>query len=179
MASERNSPERFKKIVHKHTNTIKAIAANFYVPNTYQFNELVTDLTTHLWLLYRDVLPEKEIYAENALVYSVLRNKALNIVRNEQRYQKHFIYNIDLSELSDNPDSLDSLDTPEHHPDTEQFYRLITRLDEKDQEMIYMYLDGIPIKEIADLNNKSLLHTYQHLHYLRKKLRTMNKTNHK
>lgn len=173
MASERNSPERFKKIVHKHTNTIKAIAANFYAPDTYQFNELVTDLTTHLWLLYRDVLPEKEIHAENALVYSVLRNKAINIVRDEQRYQKHFIYNTDLSELSDSPD------TPEHHPDTEQFYRLITRLDEKDQEMIYMYLDGIPIKEIADLNNKSLLHTYQHLHYLRKKLRTMNKTNHK
>ena len=168
METGKNSLKRFKKIAHKNADTIKLVASNFYSPDSYHFRALLTDLTTHLWLTVRNLDPGTRIYNEQAWVYAILYRKALNIVRDEQRHQKHLIYNADLSNLPDKQEQ-------EHDPDTEQLYSLINCLDDKDKELITMYLDGIPIKAIAALNGKTLLQTQQHLLYLRKKLRKLNK----
>lgn len=160
--------KRFKEIAHRNDDTIKLIASNFYSPESYHFRALLTDLTTHLWLSVRNLDPDTRIYNEQAWVYAILFRKALSIVRDERRYQKHFIYNADFSNLPDRQEQ-------ELDPDTERLYSLINCLDDEDKEQLTMYLDGIPIKAIAALNGKTVLQTQQHLLYLRKKLRKLNK----
>lgn len=165
MEENHDTLERFKEITHRHAGTIKLIAANFYVPDSYSFHSLVTDLTTHLWLSVRKQDPGVTIRHEQAWVYTILYRKALNIVRNEQSYQKHLVYGADLASFPDNSDS---------DPATGRLYQLINLLSEEEQEQITMYLDGIPVKSIAAIKGQSILQTHQHLLYLRKKLRKLN-----
>ena len=127
MEENRDTLKRFKEIAHRHAGTIKLIAANFYVSDSYSFHALVTDLTTHLWLTVCKLDPSVTIRHEQAWVYTLLYHKALNIVRNEQSYQKHLVYGADLANFPDNTDS---------DPVTSRFYQLINLFSEEEQVMI-------------------------------------------
>ena len=162
-----NTLERFKELFHQNADTIKLIAANFYAPDSFLFRSLTTDLTTHLWLTLRDMDTDSPIQHEQVWIYNILYNKALNLVRSEQHYQQHFIYHADLTSIPD---------IQERHPQTEQLYRLINRLNDRDKKLITMHLDGIPLQEIAAVEGKTTLQIHQHLLYLRKKLRKLNNT---
>jgi len=167
MPSGNSTLERFMDVIHQNAKTIKLIAANFYAPNSFLFRSLTTDLTTHLWLTIRNMDSNNPTLHEQVWIYSILYNKALNLVRNEQRYQQHFIYHADLSQIPD---------IQERHPQTEQLYQLINRLNDRDKRLITMHLDGIPLQEIAAVEGKTTLQIQQHLLYLRKKLRKLNNT---
>ena len=165
--SHKPTVEEFITLYHTHEHLIKKISSFFCAGNDYSYRAMVCDLTTHLWLTIRDMDSNNPTLHEQVWIYSILYNKALNLVRNEQRYQQHFIYHADLSQIPD---------IQERHPQTEQLYQLINRLNDRDKRLITMHLDGIPLQEIAAVEGKTTLQIQQHLLYLRKKLRKLNNT---
>ncbi len=166
MAIDSNTYKRFKAIVHKYERTIKVISLHFYCPGTYNFHALQCDLTTYLWLISRTLPPDSHALESQAWVHTTLYHKALNLVRDEQRYQKKLDYNADLSTLADEENG---------NPYVTRLRHLIDRLDEQDQFIILLYLDRVPVKKIARLIGKTTSRTYQILNNIEDKLCNLNK----
>lgn len=166
MAIDRVTYKRFKAIVHKYEHTIKVISLHFYSPDSYNFHALQCDLTTYLWQVSRSLPPDSHALQSQARVYTTLYHKAVNLVRDEQRYQKKLDYNANLSNL---------IDEENGNPNVSRLYHLINQLEKQEQLIILMYLDRIPVKKIAQLIGKSTSRTYQILNDIKDKLCEFNK----
>ena len=166
MAFDSDTYKRFKAIIHKYEHTIKVISLHFYCPDSYNFRALQCDLSTYLWLLYRTLPPDSNALESQAWVHTTLYYKAVNLVRDEQRYQKKLDYDADLSTLADDDNG---------NPYVTRLRQLIDQLDQQDQTIILMYLDRIPVKKIAHLIRKTTSRTYQILNDIVDKLSELNK----
>ena len=167
MTDEQYCWEQFTAMVRRHEKTIHKIGALHYAPGSYGYSEMVCDLTTHLWLAYRD-LPEGTVNRdEEAWVFTVVYRKALNLARNEHRRQQHFVYGADLTGLAD---------TDDRDPYVDRFYHLVERLDSADQELITMYLDGKSTKELAKSLNTRQLTVQRRIAKIRETIEKLNKT---
>lgn len=165
MTARKNNQERFSTIVHRYENMVKNIGANFYHPDTYLFRQIIVDLTTYLWLVFRNLPPGAVIHNEKAWIYTILYRKALNLVRSEKRYQQHLVYGSDLTTLPDNGSQ---------DPMVGKLYNAIDKLNDSDRELILMYIDQIPIKEIAIHYDKSQHHVRRRIEKIKKTLRNIN-----
>lgn len=165
MSSQKNDSKRFAALVRKHEKTIQKISASYYVLGSYSYHELANDLTTYLWQVFRDLPAETVIDDENAWVFVVLSRHARDLVRNERTYQSKLVYGANLTGLAD--DSATS-------SDISRLYRLIKELDKDDREEILMYIDKVPIKQIAVARGKKYLNTYRNIARIRKKLSKLN-----
>lgn len=165
MTARQDQQERFSTIVHRYETMVKNIGANFYHPDTYLFRQIIVDLTTYLWLVFRDLPPDTVIRNEKAWIYTILYREALNLVRNEKRYQQHLVYDSDLTTLPDNGDQ---------DPMVSRLYNAIDKLNDSDRELILMYIDQIPIKEIASHYNKSQHHVRRRIEKIKRTLRDIN-----
>lgn len=165
MTERQDQQERFSTIVHRYENMVKNIGANFYHPDTYLFRQIVVDLTTYLWLVFRNLPPGAVIHNEKAWIYTILYRKALNLVRSEKRYQQHLVYGSDLTTLPDNGSQ---------DPMVSRLYNAIDKLNDSDRELILMYIDQIPIKEIAIHYDKSQHHVRRRIEKIKKTLRNIN-----
>ncbi|MBR1835134.1 MAG: sigma-70 family RNA polymerase sigma factor [Bacteroidales bacterium] len=165
METHNNTLEHFTAIVRQNEKLIKSIAAHFEEPDSLNFHQLTTDLATHLWLIFRD-LPDTTLLDSRAWVYTTLYRKAINITRDEDRYQKHFVYGLDLTNLPEDHTSPDPLVPHLQH--------LINQLDDRDRETILMFIDGLSIDEIAAHLHKTKSQTYNRLHAIRNRLRRLN-----
>ena len=161
-----NSYAQFKAIVSKYENTFKVISSHFYYHGTYNQRALMCDLVTYLWGVSRSLPPNSEHLDNHAWVYTILYRKAINLVRDEQRYQNHLNYGDDLSSLVDE----ESCD-----PVVIRLHQLIDRLDSQNRLIVHMYLDHIPVKVIARRIGKSTSRIYQILDEIQDKLRELNK----
>lgn len=166
MTGHDDSRELFDAIVRRHEGTIKKIGALFYMPGSYHYDELVCDLTTYLWLVFYNLPRGIVISHEHAWVYSILYRKALNIIRDEDRRQAHFDYTANLTNHA-NPDDTEDLYS--------KLYKLISHLDDYDQELIMMYIDHNSVKDIAAIMGKSYLHTLRRINKIKTKLHQLNK----
>lgn len=133
-------------MVRRYEYTLKRVAGYFYPQGGHQYNTLLCDLTTHLW----DVLCKKpddiQGQEEQAWVNAVLYNKARNLVRNAQLHYSHIEYREDLPELADESTE---------NPLVTRLYELVERLDVEDKQLVMMYLDHTPFKEMSRILGKS------------------------
>ena len=166
MHNDGNNYSRFTSIVRQYEPLIKRIAAHFYVPESYAFRALQSDLVTHLWLLVRDTAPDTALHNQQAWLYTALYHKAFNIVRDENRRQKHLVYGLDLTHLPDDP---------QPDPHVARLHHLINQLPDSDRTIILMHIDGLSINEIAAFLGKTKSQTYSLLHSIRNKLRRLNR----
>lgn len=166
MTGQDDSRERFDAIVRRHESTITKIGALIYMPGSYHYDELVCDLTTYLWIVFRNLPPDTVIHNEHAWVYRILYRKALNIIRDEDRRQAHFDYTANITNHA-TPDDTEDLYS--------KLYKLISHLDDYDQELIMMYIDHNSVKDIAAIMGKSYLHTLRRINKIKTKLHQLNK----
>ena|GEM_PF-2979171 len=159
-----NDYSRFTTIVRQCEPLVKSIAAHFYAPGNYSFHALQVDLITYLWLLFRDRPSTTDILNKRAWIYTVIYHKALNMIRDEQRYQDRLVYGADLSDL---PDDV------QPNPQVDLLHSLINQLNESDRTVILMHIDGLSIDEIAEYLHKTKSQTYSRLHSIRNKLRRL------
>ena len=166
MMEHDSSYKRFQTLVRKHELTIKKKCGLFHPSGSYGYKSMVCDLTTYLWLVYRDLPPNKKIHNEEAWVFVVLLRKANNLYRNEKRYQDHLTAELVLNDMD--------IPQPERDPMVERLYSLIRHLDDDEQEMILLYLDHYNMVQIAEITNQSYLNTVRRKGRIRKKLRLLN-----
>ena len=139
MTTEEHNWEQFTAMVRRYKDTVQRIARIFYPPDTYRFKALECDLTTYLWMDYRQLPEDAVIHDERAWINTIVYRRASIFVRDEQSYQSQLVYDADLSNVADT-------DTDPH---VTRMYRLIDRLDSEDQDVVTMYIGKIPIRDIA------------------------------
>ncbi len=162
-----HSYERFVATVGEHEDTIRMVAAGFFVPGSYLFNEMVCDLTTFLWLVYRDMPADAVVFRERRWVYSVLHRHALNRIRDDARYQQRLVYGADLIGLAGDE---------EVDPLVRRMYCLVAHLDDDgDRNLINMYLANVSVEEIADKTGRSKAYVYRRIKKIVGKLQRLDK----
>ena len=164
MATDNENREQFIALVRKHESTIRRIVGSFYPLGSYQYNELVCDLSTSLWLVWRDLPSDFAFDNERAWVFVILHRHALDIVRNENGRQRRLLYGVDLSGIADNTE-------PDYYPN--RLYRLIDQLDDPDRELILMYADNVPVKQIALSKDMSYRKALRRIERIRTHLRKL------
>lgn len=160
-SNEDHSYERFEALVAKHKKTISQVAVAFHSPGSYLFNELVCDLITHLWLVWRDMPTDLVVIRERKWIYTILYRHALNLTRNEMRHQQHYVYDADLSYLTD---------TDTGDPLVNRLYHLIAKLGDDDRDLIMRYIAKVPVRQLAKEQGKSERAIYQHIAKIRSEL---------
>lgn len=165
MSSVEDRFDCFKALVRKHEGTIRRISASFYPVGSYDYQELVCDLTTYLWQVFRQLPPDTVINDEHAWVFVILHSRALNLVRAEKGRRSQLVYDADLTSLVDDAVS---------PPYVGRLYRLIAQLDDEDREIILMYVDNVPIKQIALNKDMSYLKAYRRIVRIQNKLCELN-----
>ena len=152
-------------VVSKHEDVIRLVVSGFYPPGCYLFNEMVCDLTTFLWLLYRDMPADAVVFREQKWVYSVLHRHALNRIRDDARYQQRFVYGVDLTGMPGD-EGVDPL--------VKRLYYLVSHIDDDDdRELIMMYLACEPVKNIALYRGRSETYIYRRIKKICYKLRQL------
>lgn len=157
--------KRFKTLIRRHMKTIIRVARVFYAPNSYLFHELVCDLITYLWQVYRKLKSDVVIVNEERWIHKVLYHYALNITRNEACYQQHYVYGADLTDLAD---------TDTGNPLVSRLYLLIARLPAKDRKLVMQYIAKTPVEQMAEERGMSVMTIYRHLSRICDELRRMN-----
>ena len=165
MSKEKYTFEQFTALVRKHEETINRLSAYFYMPNSYLFYEMRTFLTTYLWEVYSQLPTDVVIFNEKGWVFTILYRQAVKHARDERHYQSHLVYGADLSGYVDNDDA---------DPRVTRLYHLIGRLDEEDRDIITMYLDRVPVAQIARTQGKSTIYIYRRIKKIVEILRRLN-----
>lgn len=164
MRTDRHSMKRFTAVVRSNEDAIKRIGALFYPPDTYCYKALVSDLTTYLWLVYRDLPEGFVIHNECAWIFTVLYRHASSLVRQERNRQARLVYDADITNIAD-------VDT---NQSLTRLYRLIDKLEGEDEEIITLYLGKVPVREIAARYDMSPLKIYRRINSIGIKLRRLN-----
>lgn len=167
MTDEEYRYDQFTSLVRRNEKTIQKIGAVHCKPYSYNYDEMVCDLITHLWLVYRSLPDGGGIRDEEAWVFTIAYRYALKLIRDEGRRQQHFVYGADLTVLAD---------TDGRDPYVDKFYHIVGQLDETDQELITMYIDGRTTKELAKSRNTRRLTIQRRIAKIRDTIIEINKT---
>ena len=76
----------------------------------------------------------------------MLHNKANNLVRNAQTHYSHISYRANLP---------DQADESTENPLVTRLYELVEKLEEKDRQLVMLYLDSTPFKEMSMILGQS------------------------
>lgn len=152
MTAEEDSYGRFVAMHRKYRRIIELVGKMFYPADSFRYREMVCDLTTYLWQVCCG-LPDGTVFDnEEAWAYTVLHREAARLARAESDHQSHFYYEADLSEMvyDDGGD-----------PIVRRMYRLIDRLGRDDRNIVMMYLDRVPVRQIAFGMGKNQRYIYR------------------
>ncbi len=160
---------QFMELVRKHEFILKVVAYGYYPQGGYQYKSLLCDLTTYFWQVHRHKPADMSEEEERAWMFVVLRNKARNLVRNEQLHNDLIEYSATLPNVAEESGS----------PLIERLYELIDMLDRSDRAVLDEYLKQRSIAEIAESLGKSEAYVYRKLSKIRKRLCELNKKTYK
>ena len=120
MHNDESTKQKYLVLANKYKRTIKMVARRYYPHGDYMFESMLCDLTTHLWEMHPLLpqnLPDEE---ERVWIYTMLNNKARNMVRDEQ---------LRLSRIEYCDTMPDVAEEDEGSRLVERLYRLIDELD--------------------------------------------------
>lgn len=146
---------------HKYENTIKGVACNYCPHGGYLFHSLICDLTTHLWQVYPLLPPGVDEHDEAAWVFTVLNNKARNLLRNERLHHSLIEYRDSLPDVAAEEEEVNL---------TTILYEYIASLDDSDKKVLEMYLKSEPLAEIGKALGGSNQRATRRLNKIRQKL---------
>ena len=164
MSIDESLINQYIALARKYEDTAKMVARRFCHGDIYEYESLLCSLTTHLWKVYLQLPADLNDSEERAWVYSVLRNKACELIRQEQRRNSHIEYREQLPDIAEEDDG-DCI---------KRLYELIEMLDSDDQEVLAMYLDGKTMAEMGRALGGSEQRAIRRMKKIREKLRELN-----
>jgi RNA polymerase sigma factor (sigma-70 family) len=156
---------QYFELARKYENTAKMVAGRYHPHGGYPYKSLLCDLITHLWEIYPRLPQNLSDHDEQAWIYTVLSNKARNLVRNEQLHLSKIEYCDTLPDVAEEDEDSNL---------TKRLYRLIDELDPDDQRILDMYFEGKTMEEIGQTLGGSDQRAIRRLNKIRKKLRELN-----
>ena len=122
-------------------------------------NDLFQDIAYNLWVSFPKL---RDSDSGNSWVYGV----ALNVVRMHHRSRRCLPDFVDIDNTM-----IEKLVDAGKDELIETLYRLIDRLDKDDKDLLFLYIDGVPQKEIANIYHISEANVNQKINRLKKKLK--------
>lgn len=135
--------ENFLMMLHQCEGTIFRICYLFSDRCSESISDLYQEIAYNLWMHYPEFRGQS---AENTWVYRV----ALNTVRQLYRKRRKVPVFVQFD-----PEAFENYVDDSSNSLLERLYELIDRLSPKEKELIFLYLDGVPIKEITTLTKCS------------------------
>lgn len=155
------SEHEFMEMLHQCRGVLLKVCMAFTDRKTESIRDLYQDIVYNLWLGY----PE---FQGRSSVKTWAFGVAMNTVKMRHRYRKRQPRFVEWDEVQ-----LERVADTGGDPMVEDLYRLIDRLDEKDRELLLLYLDGVPQKDIAQIFHRTETVINQKISRLKKKLKRM------
>lgn len=136
-----NKDIAFQKIYTQYNKLIYGIAFGI-LKNKEDAEDIVQIFFSKLYTIEKDKLPREKIAS---WIYTVIKNEAISLLRKKKdHFDIETIY-----EIEDKDNEINNL------IDKEEFNKLISKLDDKEREIITLkIIAGLPFEEIAKLLNK-------------------------
>jgi len=159
----------FEQFFRRNETTLRKVAGHFYRFGTYSYHALFATLVEHLWNLYRALPEDETIDHESQWVGVVMFRRALNCYRDSLNSRRRLPIDtgVDITALPDIDDA---------NPYIPRLYELLAHLDDDDRDFIYLYLDRIPLRDIARMQRTSYLAANRRLHRIERKLKRLDET---
>lgn len=136
-----NKDIAFQKIYTQYKKLIYGIAFGI-LKNKEDAEDIVQIFFSKLYTIEKDKLPREKIAS---WIYTVIKNEAISLLRKKK---EHFDIET-IYEIEDKDNEINNL------IDKEEFNKLISKLDDKEREIITLkIIAGLPFEEIAKLLNK-------------------------
>lgn len=164
-----NEQERaFEAYFRQNENTLCRVAAHFYRPGTYRYIDLFSVLAEHLWCIFRGRDTAEPIRDESRWVGVAMFRRALDYYESALRSERRLPLDtsVDLASLL--------VANEEENPLIARLYYLLAHLKDDYHEFIYLYLDRVPLPEIARMLNVSYLAANRRLHRIERELCRLN-----
>ena len=148
------------KVVTKKDPDAFAKLYDFYIEPIYRFvffklsnREDAEDIASEVFLKTWDYLiadAGREVNSFRQLVYTIARNRVIDVYRERARRQE-----CSIEVVKDIPAADNVMDKLENYQSTEQLLANIKKLKAEYQEVIQLrYMEGLPVKDIAAILNK-------------------------
>ena len=164
MVADESLKSQYANLARKYEDTAKTVASHYCPYGGYVYRSLLCSLITFLWEVGSKLPPDLTDTEEQAWVYSVLNNKAHNLIRDEQVHHNRMEYRETLPEMADEEDDVY----------LKRLYDLIEMLDDGDRDVLYMYLDGKTMAEIGKVLGGSEQRALRRMKKIRAKLCELN-----
>lgn len=159
----------FEQFFRRNETTLCKVAGHFYRFGTYSYEDLFATLAEHLLNFFRTLPEGKTIDYESQWVGVVMFRCALNSYRDHINSSRRIPIDTDVD-----INALPAVD--DANPYIARLYELLAHLDDDDRDFIYLYLDRIPLKDIALMQQTSYLAANRRLHRIERTLKRLDET---
>lgn len=152
----------FLKMLHDSEAIIFRVCLMFTDRHTEEINDLYQEIVLNAWDGYRRFRGRSSV---TTWIYRVALNTAVNRARSARR--EHLTTGLDESICNNLAESADN-------ELVERLYELIDRLEADDKKLIYLYLDSVPIRQIAHIVGRPTSTVKKHLKRIKQELIKLN-----
>ncbi len=152
----------FLKMLHDSEAIIFRVCLMFTSRHTEEMNDLYQEIVLNAWDGYRRFRSKSSF---TTWIYRVALNTAVNCVRSTRR--KPLITVLDESIYNNLAESAGDVLV-------ERLYELIDRLGAEDKKLIFLYLDSVPIRQIAQIAGRPESTVKKHLKRIKQELIRLN-----
>lgn len=160
-AGGRDTEQAFLDMVQRHQALIYKVCLSFTRQRRDEVDDLKQDILCHLWSGYGSFRRGSK---ESTWIYRVALNVGLQYYHRNKRMPQFEELTFPMAE------------TYMEHDDQQQLnrmYDLIHRLDDEEQKLVFMYLDGLSGKEMAEVLGKAEGNVRIRLHRIKEKLKKL------
>jgi RNA polymerase sigma factor (sigma-70 family) len=158
--------KEFLDLMQKHKGILYKIS-RMYFDHTEDQQDLIQEMTFQLWKSYQNFKGDSQF---STWMYRVCLNTALTFFKKDDKKQDKY-------ELDENYDRIDTDDSAFKEEQLKYFYDAVQELNKVEKALIFLFLEGINHKDIAENLGISEVNARVKLNRSKEKLQTIIKKN--
>ena len=156
----------FLDLMQKHKGILYKIS-RMYFDHTEDQQDLIQEMTFQLWKSYQNFKGDSQF---STWMYRVCLNTALTFFKKDDKKQDKY-------ELNENYDRIDTDDSAFKEEQLKYFYDAVQELNKVEKALIFLFLEGMNHKDIAENLGISEVNARVKLNRTKEKLQTIIKKN--
>jgi len=158
--------KEFLDLMQKHKGILYKIS-RMYFDHTEDQQDLIQEMTFQLWKSYQNFKGDSQF---STWMYRVCLNTALTFFKKDDKKQDKY-------ELHENYDRIDTDDSAFKEEQLKYFYDAVQELNKVEKALIFLFLEGMNHKDIAENLGISEVNARVKLNRTKEKLQTIIKKN--
>lgn len=162
----KTTEKEFLDLMQKHKGILYKIS-RMYFDHTEDQQDLIQEMTFQLWKSYQNFKGDSQF---STWMYRVCLNTALTFFKKDDKKQDKY-------ELHENYDRIDTDDSVFKEEQLKYFYDAVQELNKVEKALIFLFLEGMNHKDIAENLGISEVNARVKLNRTKEKLQTIIKKN--